>query len=602
MPGTTRGFMEFAESTDKEKPIPKELTAFLNEVQNNLGLYPETVIYNRIKEYISVIPRKQVAWLTQTVIISTEFRVRILSTRCKSGDKLACEMLDLAVNGDEYSKNPTVQKGLMGLFRDENDIESGKLLVEIGVITQEQYDKEIRSRKSGDLIDGKSYPDLLNDLAAESKKYPTADSFSMAMIMGKLESVPSPNTANVYKLIRGKYKTAEDFYNAVKKGEFELKKTEERKERMVEPEEAVSKPLVIKGVEDLELMRKEIKDKIDEEKRRRARGGGMAGEIPEKYVAPKKSKEWESGYVIAKDCFEHAAKTGQRCSGSAPYVYFVEALAWSIKNKEIISSSRVDELSRLLQIDPASEFNKGVYDLLMDKIWNYQVTGNIAGEPSAEYLREKLSELPMEERKKLIECMWTSLGKRMEPGKVITLDDISRLSKEEKIKAARILIGPEEKKKEVIRVYKNWTVDDFKHIISRTTDLEDLLELEKHISESEVTTPRDRIQLRQIVEQREVQIRKGGPDIRKQAEEQDRELKLAAASRLREDDRIQEPPQDYKLWTFADFEPFIYNEEDIDELGQLQGIVNLSNRLTETEKTELHELIDKQIGEILARR
>lgn len=503
MPGTTRGFMEFAESTDKEKPIPKELTAFLNEVQNNLGLYPETVIYNRIKEYISVIPRKQVAWLTQTVIISTEFRVRILSTRCKSGDKLACEMLDLAVNGDEYSKNPTVQKGLMGLFRDENDIESGKLLVEIGVITQEQYDKEIRSRKSGDLIDGKSYPDLLNDLAAESKKYPTADSFSMAMIMGKLASVPSPNTANVYKLIRGKYKTAEDFYNAVKKGEFELKKTEERKERMVEPEEAVSKPLVIKGVEDLELMRKEIKDKIDEEKRRRARGGGMAGE------------------------------------------------------------------------------------------------------PSAEYLREKMSALPMEERKKLIECMW---GNRMEPGKVIELDDISGLSKDEKIKIARILMGPEEQKKEVMQVYKKWTFDDFKYIISRTTDLEDLAELTKRINESEATAPRERIELHKIAQQREFEIRKGGPELRKQIEEQDRELKLAAASRLRDDDIkkdddvMHEPPEDYKLWTFADFEPFIYNEEDIDELGQLQGIVNLSNILTETEKTELHELIDKQIGEIIARR
>ncbi|MBU0846664.1 hypothetical protein KKH23_05690, partial [Patescibacteria group bacterium] len=279
--------MEFAESTDKEKPIPKELTAFLNEVQNNLGLYPETIIYNRIKEYIPVIPRKQIAWLMQTVIVSTNFRLRIVSTRCKSGDKLACEMLDLNVNGDPYSRDPTVKKGLMGLFIDENNIDVGKLLVEIGQLTQEQYDKEIRSRKSGDLIDGKSYPDLLNDLAAESKKYPTADSFSMAMIMGKLESVPSPATANVYKLIKGRYKSAEDFYNAVKKGEFEIKKTEERKERMVEPEEAVSKPLVIKGVEDLELMKKEIQDKISEEKRRRLRGGGMAGEPAGNYTEHK---------------------------------------------------------------------------------------------------------------------------------------------------------------------------------------------------------------------------------------------------------------------------------------------------------------------------
>lgn len=561
MPGATRGFMEFAESTDKEKPIPKELTAFLNEVQNNLGLYPETVIYNRIKEYISVIPRKQVAWLTQTVIVSPEFRVRILNTRCKSGDKLACEMLDLNIHGDPYSKNPTVQKGLIGLFRDENNIESGKLLLEIGAITQEQYDKEIRSRKSGDLIDGKTYPELLNDLAAESKKYPTADSFSMAMIMGKLESVPSPNTANFYKIIRGKYKSAEDFYNAVKKGEFEIKKTEERKERMAVPEEVVSRPLVVKGVEDLELMKKEIQEKISEEKKRRLRGGGMAGDKPEEYAVIWSVYSFDNGETLyegndenkAKQVYDDAKKKGRPVR----------------LKKSVIEAGR-------------SDFK--------------------AGEPLAEYLREKLSELPMEERKNLIECMWTSLGKRMEPGKVITLDDISRLSKEEKIKVAKILMGPEEKKKEVMQVYKNWTFDDFKHIISRTTDLEDLLELEKHISESEVTTPRDRIQLRQIVEQREVQIRKGGPEIRKQIEEQDRELKLVAASRLREDDSIQEPPQDYKLWTFADFEPFIYNEDDIDELGQLQGIVNLSNRLTETEKTELHELIDKQIGEILARR
>ena len=233
--------------------------------------------------------------------------------------------------------------------------------------------------------------------------------------------------------------------------------------------------------------------------------------------------------------------------------------------------------------------------------------GPIAGDSSDEYLireaEKKLSELPREERMKLIQNIWSSLGKRMEPGKVITLDDISRLSKQERIKVARILMGPEEKKKEVMQIYKNWTFDDFKHIISRTTDLEDLLELEKHISESEVTTPRDRIQLRQIVEQREVQIRKGGHDIRKQSEEQERELKLATASRIRDDDIIKDDdvmqvPGDYAKWEFGDFEGQIPGLDDPEDLEILLEYTDVSDKLAKDEAKTLREMIKERIRKV----
>ncbi len=218
-------------------------------------------------------------------------------------------------------------------------------------------------------------------------------------------------------------------------------------------------------------------------------------------------------------------------------------------------------------------------------------------------VERKLAELPMEERKKIIQQIWVALGKPIEPGKVITLDDIAGLSKEDRIKVARIWMGPEEKKEEVASPYAAWTVEDFKIVISRTVNLEDLPELEKHISESIVTTPEERIQLRKLVEQRELEIRKGGPELRKQIEAQQREQMAARVERLREEDvreDADEPaePRDYTQWTYSDFENFIPGLDSIDELQEMYEYVGASDKVTEKEGDVLRERINRRIEKL----
>lgn len=282
------------------KKLPAELEEFLKEVQENISLYPETIVFNRIKDYVTDLSTKQVGWLTSTILISTEFRLRIFKKRCDAGDKLACEMLDLSINGDPYSKNETVRKGLMGLWQIDNDVESGKLLVEIGRITQEDFDKVMRTGKDQETINGKTREQLLCELAAEAMKYPTADAFSMAMIMARL---PGLNTAKVYKIIEGKYSSAEDFWVAVQKGE--ICAGVEKREEIPAPPEKETPPAPPKEKErprpepvraapeepiipvpkkpggkapELDLMKQEIEERIASLRAEKARGELKAGE------------------------------------------------------------------------------------------------------------------------------------------------------------------------------------------------------------------------------------------------------------------------------------------------------------------------------------
>lgn len=280
--------------TGKTVKLPAELEEFLKEVQENISLYPETIVYNRIKDYVTDLSTKQVAWLTSTILVTTEFRLRIFKNRCDAGDKLACEMLDLSINGDPYSKNLTVKKGLIGLWQMDNDIEAGKLLVELGRITQQEFDKIIRMGKDQETINGKTREQLLCELAAEAKKYPTADAFSMAMIMGKL---PGMNTAKVYNIIQGKYGSGEEFWDAVQKGEIctgvekreeiptppEVKKEEPKPKPKQEPVWAPVEPIIPipepgRKAPELDLMKREIEERIARMTAEKARGELKAGE------------------------------------------------------------------------------------------------------------------------------------------------------------------------------------------------------------------------------------------------------------------------------------------------------------------------------------
>lgn len=230
-----------------------------------------------------------------------------------------------------------------------------------------------------------------------------------------------------------------------------------------------------------------------------------------------------------------------------------------------------------------------------------------AREPSDKDLMKravkKISELPIEERRKIAYQIEVFSGKRFEPGKIITLDDIASLPIKERLKTIKTLLGPAEVKKAEESIYSTWTFDDFKTLISRITNLEDLLELEKHISESKVTTPRERIKLTQLVAQRETEIRTGGPELRKQIEEQQMMGRLAAVSRLREDEVLEdtdEPvePSDYTQWTFSDFETFIPSLDAIDELEEMYEYVGASDKVSEAEGDMLRDMITKRLEKL----
>lgn len=161
-------------------------------------------------------------------------------------------------------------------------------------------------------------------------------------------------------------------------------------------------------------------------------------------------------------------------------------------------------------------------------------------------------------------------GEPREPGTVITLDDINDLSKEEKIKMAKISLGPKETKKEVISPYKNVTFDEFKRIIDGTINIEDLDELGKHISESEATTPRQRIELHKIVEQK--------------------------SDTLREGDLFSNVKDNCSEWDFSTFEVMLAGS-DKDELEEMLDCVMSSTKLADAEIETLKNMIEKKMEE-----
>jgi hypothetical protein len=78
--------------------------------------------------------------------------------------------------------------------------------------------------------------------------------------------------------------------------------------------------------------------------------------------------ERKLGYKSAKSCFDYSFDTGKFCPGSSPYVFYVESVAFSLKNGEKISPERIKSLDSLIEISPENEFNKGVHDFLIEKI------------------------------------------------------------------------------------------------------------------------------------------------------------------------------------------------------------------------------------------
>lgn len=161
--------------------------------------------------------------------------------------------------------------------------------------------------------------------------------------------------------------------------------------------------------------------------------------------------------------------------------------------------------------------------------------------------------------------------------------------------------------KETNDVYSRWTYDAFRVIINRTTNIEDLMEMAKHIDESRVMTSADKVSVRQLIEKRKRLIESGAPEIRKQAEEQQAEGMLAKIERqtpqVREDDIIKDDdliqvPGDYAEWEFGDFEGQIPGLDDPDDLERLLEYTDATDKLTKDEAKTLREMIKSQIRKV----
>ncbi len=82
-----------------------------------------------------------------------------------------------------------------------------------------------------------------------------------------------------------------------------------------------------------------------------------------------KSEDYKGGYESADVYFNHIYKGGNRL-GFAPYRIFVEAVAESIRKHEKIDKDRVESLELILNWSD-TEFNKGVHDLLVKRVKEY---------------------------------------------------------------------------------------------------------------------------------------------------------------------------------------------------------------------------------------
>lgn len=409
--------------------------------------------------------------------------------------------------------------------------------------------------------------------------------------------------------------------------------------RAAAPEEVPPRPLIVKGPPELELMKKEIEDKIAEEKRRRARGGGMAGEPEGDYTDRQKKRDYQDGYERTKFCFEEVLKTGRACPTSYYYGAYAGAIADLIRGKKDIPQVKVDALkTTILKLHSGSEFYRGVYDFLIEKIQEYKkakpkgevrdtggdyqdyqvlatLPGGVANWIKTQKLVERLKGMGITvdvEFQYFEDYQPKSFGDAPE----LIVSSVIRVPAEQYDKANFFLADfmkqagfeptardETEIIKETQDVYSKWTYDDFKEIINRTINIEDLIELAKHIDESGAMTPGDKVSVRQLAEKRKRLIESGAPELRKQIEEQDRELKLATASRLRDDDKkkdddvMQEPP-DYTQWTFTDFEGLIPGLADPEDLEELQEYIDASDKLMESEAETLRNLIRERIKEV----
>lgn len=232
-----------------------ELFTFLKEVEETPGLVEDTIVFNRVKKHIGAFSTKEFAWILSKVIIRNDLQSMMMKARADSGDTLAAEKLDLQINGDPLSKQESKQMGLMGLWSLESNEVAGELLVNLGVITQEDYNKKINPQMS---LDSGTIDEQLAKAASEAKTFASYSDYLMAVYSDTLEEVDRPTLTNLTKLMSGKYPSVEDFYYAAIKGKLDIKT--ETPAEPVKPKEPPAEP--VNAIQSVDDVKKEIEDKI----------------------------------------------------------------------------------------------------------------------------------------------------------------------------------------------------------------------------------------------------------------------------------------------------------------------------------------------------
>lgn len=384
-------------------------------------------------------------------------------------------------------------------------------------------------------------------------------------------------------------------------------------------------PITVKAVLEYELMKKEIEERIEEEKRRRLKRGPIAGESSEEYLMKGAGKKtsfysgWTYDYfkVIINRTFDieelmDLAKHIEESTVMTPGDKVSVRQLVEKRKRDIISGTpelrkQIEEQQREDQLATASKLRDGDEEKIKEQKRRQLRGGGMAGESGDDYLGEpsgkKISDLPLEERLKTARAIAAGAAGPVKPAAVSVCPEIPGFTYcptcKFKYSVSDILSCPYRPEptrlfREEGGVSKSFT--EFIKWVEKVKDMGDLDQLKKLYNEVDtipVLSSYDKLQLQKFIMTRMQDIlelqEKGKPQFPEQFMENNKD---------KSEDVIHEPPEDYKLWTFADFEPFIYNEDDTDELLQLHGRINISSRLTETEKTELHELIDKQIREI----
>jgi hypothetical protein len=311
--------------------------------------------------------------------------------------------------------------------------------------------------------------------------------------------------------------------------------------------EVVPTPITTRAPPELDLMKKEIKERIEEEKRRRLKRGPIAGEQKEHYSLDKDIDAGDVGVYSR----------------------------WTYDDFKIIIN-RTTDIETLM--DLAKHIEESTVMTPGDKV-------------SARQLAEK--------RKRDIVYRTPEIRKQAEEQEAE-----GQLAKIERQSPTPGRVHEREAGMKR-SMYSGWTYDAFKTIINRTTDIDDLLEQAKHIDESDVMTSGDKVSVRQLVEKRKRLIESGAPEIRKQIEEQQRERLMATPGRVREreddkkkDDDVMQEPRDYTQWQFADFEGLIPGLEDPEDLEELNEYIDASDKLSESEAETLRNLIRDRIKEV----